>query len=299
MQSKIFIKHPFAVAPDNDLLRESAEIVNKGIMDIDPYAICLMLSGGDDSITALQVAKMLGIKIDFIIHGVTGTGLPAVRKYVHSVAELHNLPIIEANAGTAFEDYVRRKGFFGKGVDAHKFSYHILKTNPFDKAISKHIRKGVPGRKIMLLNGVRVEESDNRADNYGDNPYRWLRNDYWVNIIHWFTKKECLTLLEGEGIKRNPCSIALDRSCECNCGTMQSEADRMMASEFDPQWGAWMAGIRKEVTAKFGWDIHQSPKKEVLAQIKIESKKLSDDMPMCVGCKAREYKNNQSKIFKD
>jgi 3'-phosphoadenosine 5'-phosphosulfate sulfotransferase (PAPS reductase)/FAD synthetase len=277
-------------SPSDSLLKECHEIVRKAIVDTDPYAVCLMLSGGDDSVTALEVALMLGVKIDFIIHGVTGTGLPDVRRYVNKLATAKGITLLEADAGTAFEDYVRRKGFFGRGNDAHKFSYHILKVNPFNAAISKHIRQGKKGRKVILLNGVRVEESENRADNFGDNPYRWLNNNYWVNIIHWLTKVECLDILDDQKIERNPVSIALGRSGECNCGTMQSEADRMAASEFDPVWGEWMSSLRKEIIAKFGWDIGQNPQKDRLEAIKAEASKLSDYMPMCVGCKARQYK---------
>lgn len=288
MQHKIFIKHPLAVAPNIQLLVESAEIVNKAIIDTDPYAIVLMLSGGDDSITALQVALLIGLKIDFIIHGVTGTGLPAVRQYVQQVADRVGIKIIYADAGNAFEEYVMRKGFFGRGNDAHKFSYHILKTNPFDRAISKYIRKNISGRKIILLNGVRIEESENRADNYGDNPYRWTRNDYWVNVIHWWTKAECLDLLESESIIRSPVSIALGRSGECNCGTMDTEADRIAAYAFDPVFAERMIRLRKTVVQKFGWDIGQQPNKKMIEEIKAANKTFSDFMPMCVGCKANK-----------
>lgn len=270
---------------------ESKEIVAKAIIEVNPYAICLMLSGGDDSITALKVALMLGVKIDFVIHGITGTGLPEVKEYVRRVCDELGMRLIYADAGNAFEDYVRRKGFFGKGNDSHKFSYHILKAGPFRKCISKYIRKGVPGRKLILLNGVRVEESDNRADNFGDNPYRWDENNYWVNIIHWWTKKECLELLSYEGFKRSPVAIALGRSGECNCGTMQNDADRIAANNFNPVWGRWMQNLRNEVTRKFGWDINQAPNKKVLEAIKAEAKRLTDLMPMCVGCKNQNQKN--------
>lgn len=271
------------------LLDESKDIVAKAIVDNQPYAVCLMLSGGDDSITALHVANMLGVRIDFVIHGVTGTGLPEVRPFVRDAAEMASVPLLEANAGNAFEQYVMRKGFFGKGGKAHKFSYHILKRGPFNATISKHLRQRIRGRKIILLNGVRVEESENRADNYGDNPYRWDGSNLWVNIIHWWTKKECLELLDGDAVKRSPVSIALGRSGECNCGTMQSEADRMAASEFNPAWGDWMADLRKQVVRKHGWDIGQNPPKSLL-QNRDTNLPLDDFMPMCVGCKSKALK---------
>lgn len=276
----------------DELLLESKDIVQRAIIEHQPYAVCLMLSGGDDSITALKVALMLGVRIDYIIHGVTGTGLKDVRKYIYKVSNLTGIKLIEANAGTAFEDYVKRKVFFGVGSTAHSFSYHILKVNPFDRAISKYIRRNKPGRKILLLNGVRVEESENRADNYGDNPYRELRGNIWVNIIHWFTKKQCLELLNAEKFERSPVAIHLGRSGECNCGTMQNEAGRIACANYDPEWGEWMLAIRKYCIAKFGWDINQNPNKKTMQQIKIDTEMLDAFMPMCVGCKSQSINQN-------
>lgn len=287
MQPKLFEQNRIGAIPTDDLLKESHEIVSKAIIDNDPYAIGLMLSGGDDSVTALQVATMLGIKIDFVLHGVTGTGLPIVRKFVHEFVASKNLYLIEANAGTAFEERVKRRGFFGRGKDAHKFAYHILKSGPFESALSKNIIKRKRGRKIILLNGVRVEESENRLDNFGDNPYRIRKNAIWVNIIHWFTKNDCLQLLEAENIQRNPASIKLNRSGECNCGTMQSMADIDAACEFDKEFAGWITTLRKYAVEKFGWDVWQSPTRDAIAEMKAVTDTLTEDMPMCVGCKAR------------
>lgn len=298
LQTRIFgdehiLQMPSITHNLDERLIEAKDIVQKAIIDNNPYAVCLMLSGGDDSITALKVALMLGVKIDFIIHGVTGTGLKDVRKYVHSVSVLCGIKIIEADAGTAFEDYVKRKGFFGVGTTAHSFSYHILKADAFRHAVSKYIRKGQEGRKILLLNGVRVEESDGRADNYGDNPYRQdpaSPKNIWVNIIHWFTKKECLELLQAESFKRSPVAIALGRSGECNCGTMQDEAGRLACAQYDPEWGEWMKSLRKYVIQKHGWDIGQNPNKKRMQEIRDEVSALETFQPMCVGCKAQQLK---------
>lgn len=302
-QDNLFEKATILRVPDEytrrprlqQCLKESLEIVNKAIVDHNPYAICVMVSGGDDSITALYVAKMLGIKIDFIIHGVTGTQLRGCREYVQSVAEKTNIKLLEANAGTAYEDYIRRKGFFGKGKDAHKFSYHILKDNPFGRTLTKNLSRGVRGRKVLLLNGVRVDESENRLDNFGDNPTRVSAsrpNNIWVNIIHWFTRENCLELLEAENIERSPVARVLGRSGECNCGTVQNTNEIAAARAYDPEWGKRLDVLRQYAISKFGWDIWQAPTKAVLAEIKDQAAKVPDYMPMCVGCKAR-----QGKIF--
>lgn len=297
MQDNLFEKGSLITVPTmptkslQQCLEESAEIVQKAIVDHNPYAICVMVSGGDDSITSLYVAKMLGIKIDFIIHGVTGTQLRGCREYVHQVAGDTGIKLLEADAGTAFEDYVKRKGFFGIGRDAHKFSYHILKDNPFGKTISKHIRKGIKGRKILLLNGVRVDESENRLDNFGDNPHRVqasMTSNIWVNIIHWFGDKDKMDFLQAENIKRSPVAMALGRSGECNCGTAQNAQSRLEACNYDPVWKEKIEALRKYAVEKFGWDIYQNPNKKRMRELKEEAQKIDDYMPMCVGCKMRQ-----------
>jgi 3'-phosphoadenosine 5'-phosphosulfate sulfotransferase (PAPS reductase)/FAD synthetase len=260
----------------NELLLESRGIVQKAIEQYKPYKICLMISGGDDSLLTLEVCKRIGVKVDFIIHGNTRTGLKATTQFVRDLAD----------AGSAYRDYVLRKGFFGKGVGAHSFSYHVLKAAPFRKAVSKHIRQKKRNRPVLLLNGVRVDESDNRSDKLGDNPYNVdpaSRNNIWVNVVHWWTTEERDSFLSDHNIKRNPVAIALGRSGECMCGTMQNTAARLAASQFDPEWGAWLDELEKEAIAlhSFGWG-QQCSKKEV---------KENDFQPMCTGCKALSLKH--------
>jgi 3'-phosphoadenosine 5'-phosphosulfate sulfotransferase (PAPS reductase)/FAD synthetase len=270
----------------DQLLEESAEIVNTAIEQYKPYAIVLMLSGGDDSLLTYEVCKRIGVKIDYIMHGVTGTGLPATTQFVKNLVEQSGITYLEANAGAAYEDYVKRKGFFGKGLGAHQFSYHVLKATPFRKAVSKHIRQRKRNRPILLLNGVRFDESDNRSDKLGDNPYNTdpaAKNNIWVNVVHWWTTKDRDDFLSENNIERNPVSIALGRSGECMCGTMQNQAARLKAAEFDPEWGKWLDNLEREVATLHGFGWAQSAKSK---------KKTSQGdlfQPMCTGCKALNH----------
>lgn len=264
----------------NEKILSSQEIVLKAIADYKPYAIVLMLSGGDDSMTALMMAKYLNIPFTHIMHGVTGTGIQETYEFVKTVVEKEGAKYIEANAGDAYIKYVMRKGFFGKGLSAHAFSYHILKQDYFEAAISKHIRQRTPGRKILFINGARQSESENRKKNLID-PIKITKrrpNDVWVNIIHYWDKHECLSFLNGEGIKRNPVSIKICRSGECMCGTMQSKEDRIEASCIFPKWGKWLDELEKVVKEKhdFGWGENMPKPKDY--------RQLDLFQPMCVGC---------------
>lgn len=285
-----------------DRIRESLEIYNEAMATYKPYAVVLMLSGGDDSLLCERVCNELNIPIDYIIHGVTGTGIYEARKFVHEVAANSGFKFAEADAGDAYYKYVMRKGFFGSGDDAHTKSYHVLKAQPFRTAISKNIRHGKWDRNILLLNGVRVDESENRADKLGDNYFNIdpaAKSNIWTNIVHWWTTKERDEYLSGNSIKRNPVSIALGRSGEYMCGTMQTMAIGLQAAECFPEWGEWWRDVRKEVVQRFPWDwsknISKYEKQERAGQKNIgfnENTLVFDSpfMPMCVGCRAKVNK---------
>lgn len=280
----------------NDRLSESYEIYHNAMLTYKPYAVVLMLSGGDDSLLCERIINELGIPIDYIIHGVTGTGIIETQQFVREVAKNSGFKYAEANAGDAYEKYVMRKGFFGKGNDAHAKAYHVLKAQPFRTSISHNIRHGIKNRYILLLNGVRVDESENRADKLGDNPYNIdpaAPKNIWVNIAHWWTTRERDEYLAGNSVKRNPVAILLNRSGECLCGSMQSMATGLQAAELFPVWGKWWMNIRREVIKRFPWDWSQNINQYHLKEMRGQGNlfKTEPFMPMCVGCKVKVKKS--------
>jgi 3'-phosphoadenosine 5'-phosphosulfate sulfotransferase (PAPS reductase)/FAD synthetase len=267
-----------------EILHKSKEIVFQAISDHSPAATVLMLSGGDDSLTAYHVAKELGIKIDFVIHGNTRTGIPLTTDFARMKAEAMGDTYLEADAGESYENYLFRKGFFGKGLGAHAFSYHILKQDHFERVVAANIRKRKRNFKILFLNGGRKDESENRKVRFA-NPIKITNrrpNDIWVNIINDWSKKDCLEYMEGNCIKRNPVSVNLCRSGECMCGTMQSKGDRLEASFFYPDWGKKLDELEAKVKAihNFGWG-ENKPKQKTTPQTDLFQ-------PMCVGCTKNE-----------
>lgn len=75
------------------------------------------------------------------MHGITNTGVKETTEFVRQLVQNYDAKYIEANAGTTYEDYVTKRGFFGVGIKAHTYAYHRLKSTPFRKALSKHIQK--------------------------------------------------------------------------------------------------------------------------------------------------------------
>lgn len=273
-------------------LDSSSEILKEAIALHKPYAKVLMFSGGGDSMAAYQVCKALGIDIDFLMHINTRTGIEETTDFVRSFAESEGVRYIEADAGKAYEEYVLRKGFFGVGTgkkSAHTYAFHVVKKTAYEKALSKHIRQHKRGRKIFLINGARMSESDNRAKNLGAVTVRCDRkkpNDFWVNCIHHWSKDECRTFCSEQNAPKNPVSDLLCRSGECFCGTTQGRAAREEASYWYPSWGRWIDSLEAKVQEKFPWGWGEPiPKQwtlEKAGQMRIFDP--SDFTPLCSDC---------------
>lgn len=262
------------------LIDKSAAILRQAIDQFNPTHIVSMVSGGKDSAASDQVARELGVKIDLVIHGNTRCGIPETSQFVRDTYGALG-DFAEADAGTAYEDYVLRKGFFGKGIGAHGFAYRVLKATPFRKVVSKHIRKGKRGVRVLLLNGARKDESENRQKHlqvWRADPAQ--PGNIWVNVIHDWSQDDRDRYLESRGTPINPVSVQLCRSGECMCGTMQTKGERAEAAALYPEWGKWLSELEAEAKRLhgFGWgDAFQ----------RRDSHQLDLFAPMCKDCMAR------------
>lgn len=273
----------------DDLLLQSKEIIDKAIKDFQPYATVLMFSGGSDSLTALHVAKVLDIKLDYILHVNTRTGIPETTQFVRDTCINSGIQYIEADAGTSYEDYVLRKGFFGVGIYAHSFAYHLCKREHYGKAISHQIRQRKRNRKILLINGGRKSESRNRMITMKE-PIKQdsaSPSNFWISFINEWEKKDCVDFLADQKVQINPVSALLHRSGECMCGTMQSLDERKEAEFWFPEWGKWLSDLERRVANNgFLWKWGEATTKKV-----IKEKTIDPFQPLCVGC------TNKNKLF--
>lgn len=258
-------------------IESSAEILKAAIERFSPTHFVSMVSGGKDSAASDQAARELGVKIDFVMHGNTRCGIAETSQFVRDTYGSFG-DYVEADAGTAYEDYVTRKGFFGKGISAHSYAYRVLKATPFRKAVSKHVRQGKRDIRILLLNGARKDESENRQKHL----QVWRQDpaspgNIWVNLIHDWSQDDRDDYLDSRCTPINPVAKALCRSGECMCGTMQTAAERVEAAALYPTWGNWIADLEREVIAKhgFGWGAPFPKARDPLQ---------GDFFPMCKDC---------------
>jgi len=76
----------------------SVQILRDAIDQFNPTHIVSMVSGGKDSAASDQVARELGAKIDFVIHGNTRCGIPETSEFVREVYGSKG-EYVEADAG--------------------------------------------------------------------------------------------------------------------------------------------------------------------------------------------------------
>lgn len=260
-------------------LQKSKQIYQEAVDKFNPTAVVALVSGGNDSAAAYHVAKEIGAEIDYIIHINTRTGIKETTEFVRDYYGKEPPQYIEADAGDAYEKYVLRKGFFGRGGRAHEYAWHLLKADPLRHELSVHIRKRRRNIKILLLNGARLNESNNRKINlpdvYNIDPKR--KGNIWVNIIHHWTQEERDQYLKSRNVPINPVAKALCRSGECMCGTMQSQAERLEAKILYPEWGEWLDDLEEKVMEKFPWAWGRATSKSDLDQYDLF-------LPMCGNC---------------
>lgn len=278
-------------------LNDSKKIWHDAVEQIKPTYTVMAFSGGNDSLATYYAAKNLQISIDALLHVNTQTGIQEVSEYVRDFAEREGCTYIEADAGTAYEDYVLRKGFFGRGNTAHTYAYHVLKAGPLRKALSQHFRHGKQGVRIALLNGARTEESKRRAKGKPDAINKDPSGEnYWVSLIHTWTKAERDDFLDAiPDLYRNPVTKNLCRSGECFCGTMQTKAEIAEAEFYYPEWSKKMRNLESRVLEQgftWGWgdDVN-----DIKAQLDDGAQMLFEDFaPMCVDCQ----NNNAEELIK-
>lgn len=261
-------------------LDKSRLIAAESVERYKPTHIVSMVSGGKDSACSHAVAVELGIKIDLILHGNTRCGIPQTSKFVEQHYGSLGPDFAVADAGDAYERYVLRKGFFGKGIGAHAFAYRVLKAQPFRAAISKHIRQRRRNIRVLLLNGARQSESENRRKNlqvFRPDPQQ-IKN-VWTSLIFDWSAEERDQYLASREVPINPVATQLCRSGECMCGTMQSAGERLEAAAIYPEWGEWIDNLEAEARRLhgFGWG-ESFPKKRK------DPNQTELFQPMCTDC---------------
>lgn len=296
------------------MIAEGRKIVLDAVAEHKPPAIVAAFSGGNDSIVSTHFAVT-----EFqatILHCNTGTGLKKTREHVHACTKRLGGEFAEVFAddcrngmpkgfdesilpsgvwvegNSAYEDFVLNHGF--PGPKQHPRMFQRLKERPLAEFIRKIRRPRSSDGPVMIISGIRSDESAIRAG-YKRAVQREPKNPrVWVNPFYWRTAMDFEAYRQEFGLPRNPVKARVGISGECNCGSFATSnpgeleairsvdpdraeylddlSDRVVANGFPWRWGeimpAWFRDFRKG--QGFLFDSH-----------------TEDFMPMCVGCQAR------------
>lgn len=185
-------------------------------------AVYGLFSGGHDSLTSTALAAEHP-KFTAAVHINTGIGIEETREFVRETCKEWGWPLIELHAEAKYEDLVLNRGGFPRGPKSHNSMYWYLKQKSLDKLIreTKSDRKD----RVLLVTGIRVEESVRRMNAAISVPMRRDGASVWVNPILDWTGVDCSRFIDDAGLKRNPVVDLLHRSGECLCGALAGEEE--------------------------------------------------------------------------
>jgi 3'-phosphoadenosine 5'-phosphosulfate sulfotransferase (PAPS reductase)/FAD synthetase len=173
------------------------------------------------------------------LHLNTGIGLQSTNAFVREFTAERGIPYHEAHSPISYEDMVRRGwrtnksgkrqvGFPGRG--AHRFSYVWLKERALDAFVS--LQKDHRLDRIMLLTGVRAEESVRRMGNCVD-----VERDgaqVWVAPLIDWSDRDMQEHRTFYSVPMSPASSTIHMSGECYCGAFGDRREIGMVEAFFP-----------------------------------------------------------------
>lgn len=278
--------------------------LDAAIREHNPVGVYSLFSGGDDSLTALQVARQHPA-FTAAVHIDTGIGVwddpddrrSVARKFCERFCESQKIPLLIYEAagycradGTpdpqVYEQLVLAHGFPGANEVGHRKMYNRLK----ERQLRQLMRQEKPRRqdRAMLVAGCRHGESARRMGTRSvvDVQGTWV----WCNPIIDWTKPDCLSCIKTAGLERNPCALTIHRSGECMCGAFAQKGELDCELKlFYPDFVAWLKDLEQRVwDAGFPWPWDGSPpkwwKQKNKGQAFFWEMEPERPMPMCQSC---------------
>lgn len=214
-----------------------------------PSHVFCLFSGGHDSTSATAIgmewahARKLR---PLVAHVNTGTGIKETREHVLALADRQGWELIELHPPRSYRSLVLEMGFPGPGFH-DRLAYPRLKARCF-----RYLGRMAPeGRRVMLITGIRREESERRIAHVeriqvDENETNLL----WAAPIWDWTKVDCNHFIAERGLPRNPVSDLLHISGECLCGAMAKPGELERIEEWFANDVAWIRQLEDEVEAK-------------------------------------------------
>lgn len=266
-------------------------------------------SGGDDSIVSTHWA-MNRFPGALVMIGDTLIGLDAARRHSSAVcaAQKWDKCIVSPDqesappgwvgewtqGNTPYEDFVLNCGFPGPGQ--HGRMYQRLKQRAFRK-VKKHIGRRPRGSRILIVSGIRHDESAIRAGYkraYREEPKECF---VWMNPFYHADALSFEMYRIEHGLPRNPVKKKCGISGECCCGAFAAPGEREAYRDVEPSFADYLDRLEERVNQTFPWGWQSGPPKwhqdKKRGQLFLFGQEDCDFMPACVGCHRRNRKGSE------
>ena len=239
-----------------------------------PAMVVGLMSGGNDSLPACYIASQLP-EFTGILHINTGIGVEDTRKFVRELCAGQKWKLWEYKAmentradGTPdpqdYEAMVMKHGF--PGPAGHGMMYARLKERQIRRFKRDHgiHGRGKNKRRVMLVSGVRIQESERRSQNVQVDLLQFTPSELWAAPIRDWTKKDCREARIWAGLPENPVAFNIHKSGECLCGAFAKPGELAELEFFYPVEAGRIKALECKARAAghcHGWG-ERPPKKE-------------------------------------
>lgn len=259
---------------DHRRIIEAKAILDEAVEQYQPTHIFGLLSGGHDSLCATHVTCQ-HIYFQGAVHINTGTGVPETTDFVRQTCLEQRWKLLEYSPPISYDEIVLKHGFPGPG--SHFYMYVRLKERCVAQLIREH-KKNRDDR-ILLVTGVRLEESDRRMGHV--EPIVRAGARVWVAPILNWTSDDKNDYININSLKRNPVVAALCMSGECLCGAFARPGEMAEIEMFYPKTAERIHDLERRaaeagVHAKWG----TRPPKEIVQPGPLP-------MELCWSCEAK------------
>jgi 3'-phosphoadenosine 5'-phosphosulfate sulfotransferase (PAPS reductase)/FAD synthetase len=213
---------------DHRRIIEAKAILDEAVELHQPSHIFGLFSGGHDSLCSTHVACQHFL-FQGAVHINTGIGVEETRDFVRKTSRLQRWTLKEYSPPVAYDDIVLKHGFPGPG--GHFYMYVRLK----ERCVAELIRTHKQGRddRILLVTGVRLEESDRRMGHVEPIVRQGAR--VWVAPILNWTTDDKNDYINFNSLPRNPVVADLCMSGECLCGAFARPGEMTEIETFYPK----------------------------------------------------------------
>lgn len=262
------------------MITTAIDVVNLAIASYKPIKVYSLFSGGHDSLTASYIASQAS-QFDGCVHINTGIGIEETREFVRATCAERHWPLIEMHPDKlTYDELVLNKGF-PSGPQSHKTMYYWLKQRQVRRLVKQS--KQTYFDRVLLVTGIRVEESKRRMLAKLSVRYRKDGCAIWVNPILDWTAVDCSRLIEQVGLVRNPVVDALHKSGECLCGAFANANDIEEIRMWYPKTAERIAELEQKAKAAGVPCLWAGAPGQIVGR-KAGRPKGTFKRPLCIGC---------------